>query len=71
MQKKAFNNISWRCHFDRQVGQIIFYTFLLTDDSQIEMIFLNVIVVLKGEGSPLWRFKMPIIHQKIIKIKNN
>ena len=45
------------------------YMFTL-GESQNEMIFLNVIITLRGEGLPLWRFKMPKIHRKIkLKIK--
>ena len=62
-ENPVFKSVSWRCHSDRQIGQTIFYAFLLKCNSQTEML-------LKQKGSLLWHFKMPIIHQKIVNVGN-
>ena len=62
-ENPVFKNVSWRCHSDKQIGQIIFYAFSLKRDSQTQML-------LKEECSLLWHFKVSIKHQKIVNIEN-
>ena len=37
--------ISWKCHFHRQIGKFVFYTFSRKGDSVIEIVFLNDIMM--------------------------